>query len=125
MQVPAAAALRREGDRVAGGQGDRGDLGQFVADLDRGVAGADHDDALAGVLVRAAVAGHVQQPPGEPVLAGQAGTYGLPNEPVAATTPAAWKVCPVAVRTTNPAWSWASTAVTGVLVRMSAPRLAA
>jgi hypothetical protein len=51
--------------------------------------------------------------------------YGLPNEPVAATTPAAWMVCPVAVRTRNPARSWASTAVTGALVRMSAPRLAA
>jgi hypothetical protein len=71
VQVLAAPVLRVEGDRVAGGERHGGDLGQFVADLDRGVARADHDDAFAGVLVGAAVAGHVQQPPGEVVLAGQ------------------------------------------------------
>ena len=125
MQVLAAAALRVEGERVAGGQGHGGHLGQFVADLDRGVARADDHDAFAGVLVWAAVAGHVQQPPGEAVLAGQGRQVGVPNEPVAATTPAAWIVRPVAVWTRNPPWPWASTAVTGVRVRMSAPRLSA
>jgi hypothetical protein len=77
VQVPAVAALRVERDRVAGGQGHRRHLGQFVADLDRGVAAADHDDALAGVLVGAAVADHVQQLPGEQVPAGQGRQVGV------------------------------------------------
>ena len=64
MQVLATAALRVEGDRVTGGQGDRGHLSQFVADLDRGVARTDHHDALAGVVAGAAVAGDVLQPSG-------------------------------------------------------------
>jgi hypothetical protein len=77
VQIVAVTALRHEGDRVAGGQGDRGHLGQLVADLDRGVARADHDDPLAGVAVGAPVAGHVLQPPGEPVLAGQGRQVGV------------------------------------------------
>lgn len=63
--------------------------------------------------------------PVNPPWPGRSGTCGLPNEPVAATTPRARKVSPAAVCTRNPSRPWASTAVTGVAVRMSPSRPAA
>ena len=73
-----------------------------------------------------AVAGHVPQPAGELVLAGRAGRCGVAERAGGGhDSPAVCQACPVAVRTRNPAWPSAWTAVTGVLVRMSAPRAVA
>src|SRR5690606_7976227 len=71
VDVLAADDLRHELERLPGGEGDGGDLGEFVADLDGGVAGADDDDALSGELLGVAVRGHMQRLPGE--VSGQVG----------------------------------------------------
>jgi hypothetical protein len=59
VHVSAAADLGYELDGASYRQSHLGDLGEFVAELDRGVAGADHDDSLTGVQLGIAVLRHV------------------------------------------------------------------
>jgi hypothetical protein len=71
VDVAAERALWGERDRLAGGDGDGGDLREFVADLHGGAGGADHDDPLPGERGRCTVLGRVQHRAGEGIQAGQ------------------------------------------------------
>jgi hypothetical protein len=81
VDIAAERALWGELDGFAGGEGDGGDLGQLVANLQGGVGGADNDDALAAERARIAVVGGVQDGTGERAQPRQLRAIWLPKSP--------------------------------------------
>jgi hypothetical protein len=65
VHVAPRRPLGRHLDRHAGGEGDLGVLGEFGADPDRGIPGADHDDAPPGERAWLAIVAGVQDGAGE------------------------------------------------------------